>query len=381
MAQSFHGRLLKIYIGTNMEPLEVDRFLASCENGQQISKYSSAPVVKKRVIEPKILKDFEDEMVSQCDLALKKQEIEKSRVDEAFDNLQTEKEARLRISRLNIDLKEEEDIDRDFLTLEKMRKFAIETGNPFASIIAEGAFFIPHSLNLFGGPTGAGKTAIAICLALSSAEAGKKTLYISNEENSVTHMLRASSISCGIGFKGISEYTDKEMLLLKEMNQKLRKHINFLDDDSAGLSGLFTTIEGWDSFFDKLESMDSKILYDNIIIDYYQGVFSSKKRPNIKDYEAQAIFVQRLERFREKVGIPIIIFAQLWDKKESFQQRIKGSKSIIQRVTGAFEIIPNFETSTSELKIHKARICGELVGKSIFLKRANGRFVSSGLVL
>lgn len=246
--------------------------------------------------------------------------------------------------------------------------------------------FFRKNLILIGGATGDGKSTCVCNIAMNiirqrNPDTGdlRKVLIITNEEKREDVYNR---ITCGLrgwAYTNHNKFTDHQIQIMNEslVYMATKGIVVVVDDFWKGSSGTTTTIEGIRNLFSKLMETDTK--YDAILIDYYQNVNSSSTNPRLTEFEVQDLFKSELDKFKNIYPAPIVVLAQCKppdeERKEPFEFRIKGRKSICVPSTYIMEIASDKKFSRTEWIIHKTRFT-EAIGKSIWTGFDRGKFVA-----
>lgn len=178
--------------------------------------------------------------------------------------------------------------------------------------------FLKKELVVLGGPTGTGKSYLAIHFAMQAANAGFKTGYFSLEisnELVVARMIgmmsniKAAHVLYGLHDEGDIEY------------KKAQAHI-------FGYSDLFET---FDDTYDlaEIDRIAREQKFDMIVVDFIQNVFASKS----DEYERLSLVALSLQRLAKALNVSIIILSQLSNlvskaKDDDRPLEFKGSGSI-----------------------------------------------------
>lgn len=243
--------------------------------------------------------------------------------------------------------------------------------------------FFRKNLILVCGNTGDGKSMTVANLALSvitqsdrANQKFKKVLIITNEEKPEDFYNRLTCLIKGWHYVNHNEFTDAQRETFNRMIPSLAQRVVVIHDSYGGTSGLTTTVEGISTIFDNL--IRDQIYYDAVLIDYYQTIASSKENPSLDQFKVQAKLALALDQYKNSYPAPIVLMAQLYPtdpkSKTPFQQRIKGTKMILDKVTCALEMIAVKDKKKTEWILHKGRY-SEFLGKKIETGYKNGKIV------
>lgn len=183
-------------------------------------------------------------------------------------------------------------------------------------------------------------------------------------------------------YKNLKRLDARQRADIKNYSKMLSKAgiVTVMDDNWRGTTGCTTTPEGIEATFEKI--IESKIKYDVIILDYFQGIFRSKLR-SVPPHDAQHQAIFTIDRFKEHLPCPIVIMSQVKKPDKGKDGEINtflsdfrqvGSRSLLMKSTDAIEMIPDFSTSTTRFLIHKSRH-GTKNDNEIVLGLVNGSFV------
>ncbi|MCX9024589.1 MAG: hypothetical protein OIN85_00670 [Candidatus Methanoperedens sp.] len=250
--------------------------------------------------------------------------------------------------------------------------------------------FFPKNLILIGGKTGEGKSttvanATATTMKQLSPRTGKrcKVAILTNEEAKEDMYNRITCFSKGWAYTNHDKFTDEQLETFEKYIPILAKDgwLQVIDDHygstpEAPVSGVTTSVEGIQGIFDYW--IKNNIIYDVVIIDYYQNVKFSKKNPWKNEWEVQAELAAMLDQYKNIYPAPIILMAQVSPPNEEntipFKVRIEGRKVILNSCTCCMELVADRENHRTEWIVHKSRFT-EHVGKSFYTGYKKGRFV------
>lgn len=209
----------------------------------------------------------------------------------------------------------------------------------------------------------------------------KRVLVISNEESASDVYNRITCLAKGWEYSDHGNFSAEQIDTFDKMIKALAKYVTVVDKNHGVIYGkgigLTSSLEGIQSIFEDLVS--NKIHYDCIIIDYYQNVKTSKKKPWMDQYSVQADLAAMLDMYKNICSAPIVIFSQMkpQDKEESkqFEDRMKGSKQIFVASTVSIEMKPYPEDLKTKWIIHKNRFTKATNNKHFWTGFDHGRFV------
>ena len=228
------------------------------------------------------------------------------------------------------------------------------------------------SLAVFLAATGTGKSTFSANIAHHLKSCGKRTLIIVNEERSFDMGARIACLDLGVD---IHKYK-KKGALPKTVKQQVFDHMATFGDlvtviglDFKGNSKLVTSPEGMDQLLTVAQGK-----YDAILIDYYQNVNYSINNPNATTWEAMEKFSHSLDKHKNTVDCPIMLFAQVRRGEEYYKDRIEGRKIVLNKATDVFEIQVDKKNQRSAILCHKDRWLGNH-GEDMFVGYDKGKFV------
>lgn len=228
------------------------------------------------------------------------------------------------------------------------------------------------SLCLVCAATGTGKSTLSANIAYTLMEEGKRVLVIANEEKATDVAARISCLMLGVN---IHKYKNKDGVpdAVRDMvldNIKTFNHrLSIVALDYQDNPNIVTSPEGMSKLLAKASGV-----FDTVIIDYYQNVHTSMENPGMKPYEAQEIFSNSLDHFKNAIGCPIILLAQIRRGDEDYKVRLEGRRVILNKCTDIFEIKVDKPNSRSALICHKDRWLGNQ-GEEVLIGYDGGKFV------
>lgn len=261
--------------------------------------------------------------------------------------------------------------------------------NPLAFINEDFKKIVPFykdNVILIGSKTGGGKsTAVANIiyrlLKTKSKATGKphRVLLITNEEKNTDVYNRVCCLIKGTAYTNHSDFTDQQAKEFTDFIRLLGKSgkLTVIEDTHEGVSGWSRTPEGISLLFDNL--MRNNEIYDAVLIDYYQGISTSKIDPAMPSWQVQEKFANEMDRIKLIYPAPIVVMAQMAPLKDEddstpYDLRIRGRKSICEKATFVAEIVPDPRNLRSEWTVWKSRWTTS-IGQSFFSGYNRGMLV------
>lgn len=248
--------------------------------------------------------------------------------------------------------------------------------------------YFRKNLILICAETGSGKsTAVANIVATTLAQKnpatgkGMRCLVITNEERREDVYNRLTCFRDDVHYVNHGSFSDAQILEFDKNIPVLSKVVTVIDDyfgstPEVPVTGITTSLEGIQSIFDNLIAQN--VIYDVVVIDYYQNVNKSKKHPELSNWQVQERLASMLDQYKNTYAAPIVLLAQLTPQNEDnsipFKTRIEGRKSLLNACTIAIEMVPDKENLETKWVIQKNRF-GEFTGTKIVTGYDNGRFV------
>ena len=229
------------------------------------------------------------------------------------------------------------------------------------------------SLALFCASTGTGKSTLTANVAYGLIKKGKKVLIIVNEEEKDDVGVRISCIDLNLSIhkyklKGGMEDADRNAVI-DNMVHLLKGSMSICGLDFQGDSRITTSPEGMKALLTRAIGE-----YDAIIIDYYQNVNVSIAQPGLQAHEANAMFANDLDYFKNNVECPILMMAQIRRGDTDYKERLEGRRLILNKCTDIFELKTEKEYARSMLIVHKDRWLGQQ-GEERFIGYKAGKYV------
>jgi KaiC/GvpD/RAD55 family RecA-like ATPase len=236
---------------------------------------------------------------------------------------------------------------------------------------------------LLAAESGKGKTSSAVNILTPIVEEGRRVLYISTEERAEDILIKTAALINGGNSNDQRTWTEEMKLKrnadVKELvySQKLLVVDNYCPgvDEKTGKPIKAPDLTNLEEFKMVLNSvLRDKLQFDLLIVDYISKVGSSNDKE--KEWEVLYRATKFVEEWTKSAKIPSVVFTQLKvaeTEKQEFQQRLPGSKRILNSVTCAIEIKTDYDAQTSTWICHKNRKYGKLFKKT--LKFDKGRYI------
>lgn len=291
------------------------------------------------------------------------------KIDEVLERPPTQTEARVYTSK-----SKQARIDA-YRRNKALRAGMLQNRIPFISPDFDPDFFLCQGMTLVGAKSGESKstTCANVIAGFVKHSPGKQVIVITNEEGPDAVIDR---VSCILNKKNYIELykgrmNDRDRMKVEETSEKLADFIEIVDDPSWDMSCL----EDVQAVLEHAAKNGVHL----VLIDYLQTVTHSKKDPSLESFQVSKKLGLFLKEYGRKVGVPVVVFAQLKPKTDSssIQDRIQNDRTIYNHCFNVLEVIPDFNTLLTEVIIHKGRF--ELKqGKRIVLKFVNGRYEIDG---
>ncbi len=253
--------------------------------------------------------------------------------------------------------------------------------------------FTRENLYLFCAYTGNGKSTVAANISYPLWKQGKKILVISNEESEQDVIFRIAALELGLNFndykKGVMSTEQQKQCL--SLFPEITTFVKVIDVNYK--NGLTTKVEG---IMNCLKAVKEEEGYSCVLIDYYQLIKFSAKSPDKTTYENLNDLRVYIGQFIKSSSMPVVLFTQLYSISKrggakDIDTRIKECSAIVEPATVIIEIVPNFDSQTSDFIIHKDRfgragqkiVCGfergrytKLSGDDIAAKTLQGKLAA-----
>lgn len=270
--------------------------------------------------------------------------------------------------------------NRDYLAAAKNRMRFINS--EFEKVVP----FFRQNLITIGAVTGFGKSTavgnvVRALVGQTNPENAKRrrVAVITTEERPKDIYNRVTCMAKGWQYNEHGEYSPEVTEELEKSMRMLAKTglIHVVNNEYNGMTGCTDTIEGLKGVFDYWIANNQN--FDAVIIDYYQKICNSSKFPGKKPMDVLKDVSDLLDNYKNIYPAPIVVMVQLHpenkEKRLSFEERIKGSKSIIVPSTFAMEMITDKDNLTTKWLFHKSRFITDVVGKYLTTGYDYGRFV------
>lgn len=185
---------------------------------------------------------------------------------------------------------------------------------------------------------------------------GKKSLILSNEEPKHDILFRIGCLELGPDYN-FNDWKKGRMPVEKQLEvtklfPDITKCVKIIDVNYK--NGFTTKLEGIKNALEQVKSTD----YSCVMIDYFQLIQYSIEYPHKKRYDVLTDLWIWMRQYIKQSSIPIVLFAQLHSigkRGQDMDSRIKECPAVYEAATVVLEVIPNFETRTSDFIIHKDR--------------------------
>lgn len=215
--------------------------------------------------------------------------------------------------------------------------------------------FTRENLYLICAYSGNGKSTIAANISRPLWKEQKKVLVIANEESKQDVLFRIACLELGHNFNDYKKGT-MPMVHQKEcvkLFPEISKFVKVLDVTYK--DGLTTKFEGIKNALEAVKTSD----YSAVMIDYFQLIRYKVADPQASTYKCLDDLRIYLGKYIKESNIPVVLFAQLHSmgKRNNVEldSRIKECPGIIEPSTVILEVIPDFETKTTDFVIKKDR--------------------------
>ncbi len=244
--------------------------------------------------------------------------------------------------------------------------------------------FFANNLIFLSAKTGNGKTTIlANCAYSILKQKGGAALILTNEEKEVDCYNRITSLIKGWHYINHNMIPPERTQTYEDMIPILSQKLTIIDNHDEEVPESTTTLEGVISLLEKAAAdvdENGKPFYSGgIIIDYYQGITTSDKFPQLNEYEVQRKLTDFLGDYITRAPFPVVLLSQLTDQGKGkneldFKRRIEGTKKILNKATCAMEISADRENQRTGWTIHKGRYV-EMIGQTVYTGYDKGKFV------
>jgi len=276
--------------------------------------------------------------------------------------------------------------DEDIVSVQNKSRFYLENAKNGMLFLHE-TFrkWVPcwaGNIILIGARTGAGKSSVAANLMLNTIQQvnpvtgkNRKVLCISAEETLTQVFSRLTCLLRGYNYNEQDEFTEEQKEELIQYIPKWAKNgVSVIGDDENKSTG---SLEGLESILKNL--LATETYYDLILIDYIQKFNTSKKNPQMQEFNVLKQVMNLLDQFKNSYPGAIVVLSQLKanDAEDTidFQTRLRGSSDIITPCTVALELVPDISLLRSRFIVRKNRYKGSTVGGYRDMGYDRGRFV------
>ena len=231
-------------------------------------------------------------------------------------------------------------------------------------------------VTVLGGCTGRGKstTSANVLAHFYSNYPNRQALVITNEEVSADVLDRVSCVLLDLNFY---QYRDGNMS--EERKEQIQSKSLELMDRIEVVCSTEVDMTCYDDVREVLQSVNRRKDIHLVVVDYLQTITWSKKYKDAGRYDISKRLGLFLKEYGRQVTVPVLIFAQLYPSNGSgdladFATRVQGDKTFVNHAVMAVEIVPDFETQTTEFVLHKDRFGGKQ-GQSLKYRWLSGKLV------
>lgn len=217
--------------------------------------------------------------------------------------------------------------------------------------------FTRENLYLFCAYTGSGKSTVAANISHPLWKQDKKILVITNEESKQDVLFRIGCLELGMNFNAYKkgEMSAEDQLKVISLFPSISRLVKVIDVNYK--NGLTTKVEGVKNALEAVRKEDD---YSCVMIDYYQLVKFSSEDKGKTTYENLNDLRVWLGQYIKNASMPVVLFVQLYSMSKKggakdIDARIKECSAIVEPATVIIEVVPNFESKTSDFVIHKDR--------------------------
>lgn len=319
-------------------------------------------------------------------LRIKEFEVKKHKISNEYEKIQKGEAVKKDLEKLNPFEVSDEYLETLKLRAKQKFEYAQKKMRIFAEVpeFSDAVPFYGGEMILVGAKTGSGKSTFSINVAYGLILQNKKTLLITNEEDSVDTINRIASLFVAKRYGGLDQMDEAAKEKYLELLPKIAQKVQVVDANFAVNNGLnhlpnlTNTIEGLRFIVDKLlEESKKGNVYDAIIIDYYQKFNSSVQNPDLDIYTCQGMAAEIIEELRQKYPAPIIVMSQLEpldNENKPLEKRIQGRKIIANFATCIIELRVDRKERRTEFVFHKYRN-GDFPTNKLYVGWKNGKFV------
>jgi energy-coupling factor transporter ATP-binding protein EcfA2 len=268
-----------------------------------------------------------------------------------------------------------EQYDKD----KQLRESTLKNKIPFINHDVSEGFYLSQGLVIVGGVSGRGKSTLAanMLAGFLDSQPRKHATVITNEETTEAVYNRTACVQLGAGYsffdfqKGRLPQAKEEMIA--ETAKTLALRMEVVDGEAWDMTCLEDVVA-------VLEYAATNPDTGIVFLDYFQTVAFSRDNPHMEPWQVLKKLGLYLKDYGRKVGIPVVVFAQLKtdnssESKVEFKDRVEGDRTIYNHSFQSIEIKPDFDNLTSKFIIWKDRF-GYTQGREIEAAFEEGRFVT-----
>lgn len=252
-----------------------------------------------------------------------------------------------------------------------LRATILENRIPFISPDFDTDFFLCQGMTIVGAKSGESKstTCANLIAGFIKHSPGKKVIVITNEEGPDAVIDRVSCILHKRNYVDLykGRISGSERAKIENTSMELSDFVEIVDDPSWDMACLEDVVA-------VLEHAARNGVH-MVVVDYLQTITYSKEDQSLESFQVSKKLGLYLKDYGRRVGVPVIVFAQLKPKTEgsAIQDRIQNDRTFFNHAFNVIEVIPDFNTLLTEFIIHKGRF--ELKqGKKIVMRYVNGRY-------
>jgi hypothetical protein len=240
-------------------------------------------------------------------------------------------------------------------------------------------FYLAQGLTVVGAESGKAKSTTCSNLLYGFlTTSDKKAIVISNEEATDAIYERTACIALK------KDYTKffsgqlpqrEENEIIRFVTNEIIPRVEVVEDGTFDMSYLEDVQAVLDSAANNKDGSDTGI----VLIDYLQIITQSRKEPNIASFEVSKKLGLYLKSYGKQNAVPVVCFVQLHSSTRgpTMAERVQNDKTFYNHGFACIEIVPNFETLSTEFKVHKDRFFGS-TGKVISCAFEGGRYIFEG---
>lgn len=300
----------------------------------------------------------EARILSRADIYEKKQEIEKSRVENEFNRLEENKKRSEQLKNFSLEaLEAKKGIDNAKLAIGILERDKQLIRQSITFVSPEFSAVCPLTsggLYLVGAISGTGKSTTTAALAHTLYTEGKNTFIISNEETSSKIYARIACADLGVDFNMYiqDKVPDNIRKQVAHKILEIEPYITVADDPIGS-----TTIEPLEKLLHEVNASDK---YSCIIIDFAQRIVKSIKNPTAERTQVLYMFKDLLTDYSQNAKIPVVLMTQLKplpsdEIERNFEARIKWATGLFETAASAIEIIKLKGLPVSVFYVSKGR--------------------------